>query len=41
MGAILMGSLIFVVIFVVAAYLISDHATKQVEEENLKKEYRT
>ncbi len=41
MGALLLGSIIFIVIFVVAAFLISDYATKEVNDENLKKEYRT
>ncbi len=41
MGAILLGSIIFIVIFVVAAFLIQDYATKDVNDPNLKTEYRT
>jgi len=40
MGAILLGSIIFIVIFVVAAYLIQDHVTKEVNDMILKSEYR-
>jgi len=41
MGAILLGTIIYIVIFVVAAFLIQDHVTKQVNDPNLKSEYRT
>lgn len=41
MGAILLGSIIYIIIFVVAAFLIQDHVTKQVNDPNVKKEYRT
>ena len=40
MGAIFLGSIIFIIIFLVAAFLISDHVTKEVNDVNLKTEYR-
>lgn len=41
MGAILLGSIVFIVLFLVAAFLIQDHVTKEVNDQNLKAEYRT
>jgi len=41
MGAILLGSIVFIVIFLVAAFLIQDHVTKEVNDPNVKSEYRT
>ena len=40
MGAILLGSIIYLVIFVVAAFLISEHVAKTVNDPVIKKEYR-
>jgi len=40
MGAILLGTVVYIVIFVVAAYFISDYVTKDVSNPVVKKEYR-
>ncbi len=41
MGALLIGTVIFIIIFVIAAYLIQDHATKEANDPKIKNEYRT
>jgi hypothetical protein len=41
MAAILIGSIIYICIFVGAAYLIQDKVTKDVNDEKLKSEYRS
>lgn len=40
MGAILLGSFIYFVLFLVAAYFITDKTTKDVNDPKLKSEYR-
>ena len=40
MGAIFLGTIIYIIIFVVAAYFICDHVTKDVSDAAVKKEYR-
>jgi len=40
MGAILIGSIIFIVIFLISASLIQDYATKEVNDNIVKNEYR-
>lgn len=40
MSAILTGSIIYFVLFLVAAYFISDRATRDVNDEKLRSEYR-
>jgi hypothetical protein len=40
MAAILIGSITYFVLFVIAAYLIQDYATKDVADSKIKGEYR-
>ena len=40
MGAILIGSIIYIIIFVVTAYFIQQKVTSEVNDEKLKSEYR-
>jgi hypothetical protein len=40
MGAILIGSIIYLIIFIVAAYLIQEKVTREVSDGKLKSEYR-
>lgn len=40
MGAIFLGTVVYIIIFVVAAYLITDYVTKDVSNAAVKKEYR-
>ena len=40
MGAIIIGTIIYIIIFFVAAYFITDHVTKDVSDAAVKKEYR-
>lgn len=40
MAAIIIGSVIFIVIFIAAAVLIQNHVTKEVSDEKIKSEYR-
>lgn len=40
MAAILIGTIIYLVIFAIAAYFIQDKVTKQENDEKLKSEYR-
>lgn len=40
MSGILIGSIAFVGLFIVSAYIISDQVTKDVSDDNLKSEYR-
>ena len=40
MGAILIGTIIYFVIFVVAAFLIQERVTRDEKDEKLRSEYR-
>jgi hypothetical protein len=40
MGAIITGSIIYFIIFVVAAYLIQEKVTRDERDEKLRSEYR-
>ena len=40
MGAILIGTLVYLAVFVVAAYLIQERVTRDVNDEKLRSEYR-
>jgi hypothetical protein len=40
MATLLLGSFIYLVIFLIGAYLISERATKDVIDQKLKSEYR-
>ncbi len=40
MGALLIGTIIYFAIFLVAAYLIQDRVTKDERDEKLRSEYR-
>ena len=40
MGALIIGSLVYLVLFIVAAYFIQDRATKDVNDQKLRSEYR-
>ena len=40
MGAILLGTIIYIIIFVVSAFFITEHVTKDVSDAAVKKEYR-
>jgi hypothetical protein len=40
MGALIIGSVIYFAIFLIAAYLIQDKVTKDVNDEKLRSEYR-
>ena len=40
MGALIVGTVIYLIVFVVAAYFIQDRATKDVNDEKLRSEYR-
>ncbi len=40
MAAILIGTIIYLVVFVVAAYLIQEKVTRDVNDEKIRSEYR-
>lgn len=40
MGAILLGTVVYFIIFAVSAFFISEHVTKDVSDANVKREYR-
>ena len=40
MGAIMIGTIVYFVIFVIAAFLIQDKVTRDEKDEKLKSEYR-
>ena len=41
MGAILIGTIVYFILFIVASYFIQDYATKDVVDPKVKNEYRT
>ncbi len=40
MAALLIGTMIYLIVFVIAAYFIQDKATKDVNDQKLRSEYR-
>jgi len=40
MGALIVGTVIYLIVFVIAAYFIQDKATKDVNDQKLRSEYR-